>query len=112
MTLNDAKILADQLRESAAAVGAHIVEGSVLVEAASTIPEVYLANEAALELIAVARPRAGSVRANALAVKPAAVGQANVTSPKARQSISLFQLVAGYNPARRVDVRSLPLVAA
>ena len=54
----------------------------------------------------------GSVRANALAVKPAAVVQANATSPKARQSISLFQLVAGYNPARRVDVRSLPLVAA
>ena len=54
----------------------------------------------------------GSVKANALAVKPAAVGQANATSPKARQSISLFQLVAGYNPARRVDVRSLPLVAA
>ena len=54
----------------------------------------------------------GSVRANAPAVKPAAVGQANATPPKARQSISLFQLVAGYNPARRVDVRSLPLFAA
>lgn len=57
MARNDAAILAEQLRASATAVGAHVVEGHVRAGGASTIPEVHLETRAALEFIAMIKPR-------------------------------------------------------
>ncbi len=57
MADNDAGALAERLRSSAGAVGAHIVDGHVRTGAASTIPEVLLEADAALALILVAKPR-------------------------------------------------------
>lgn len=57
MANNDAAVLAERLRASAGAVGAHIVNGHVRTGAASTIPEVLLEVDAAVALILVAKPR-------------------------------------------------------
>ena len=57
MANNDAADLAERLRTTAGAVGAHVVDGHVRSGAASTIPEVYLEVDAALALVSAARPR-------------------------------------------------------
>lgn len=54
---NEAAILEDQLRAAATAGGGHVVEGHVRTGSASTVPEVHLAAEAALAVIAATRPR-------------------------------------------------------
>lgn len=57
MAHNEAAVLAERLRATADAVGAHVVDGHIRTSAASTIPEVHLETDASLALISVARPR-------------------------------------------------------